>query len=248
MTAFACQRNNEETKMFIDESENTAEQSSNGSKADEQKPSKIETPSVNTPIPVPTNTPTPVPTNTPTPAPTNTPVPPPTNTPTPAPTNTPVPAPTNTPVPAPTNTPTPIPTNTPTPAPTSTPTPAPTNTPVPTPTSTPTPAPTSTPTPIPVIILIEAPELLTVNQNEVFDISGKVFASSNISNDVFIGSVDWGEGKGWVNVSVVQDSGEVVASHTYESAGSFIIKIRIKTESGGILERGIHVNSNAPSY
>ena len=222
MTAFACQRNNEETKMFIDESENTAEQSSNGSKADEQKPSKIETPSVYTPIPVPTNTPTPVPTNTPTPAPTNTPVPAPTNT--------------------------PIPTNTPTPAPTSTPTPAPTNTPVPTPTSTPTPAPTSTPTPIPVIILIEAPELLIVNQNEVFDISGKIFASSNISNDVFIGSVDWGEGKGWVNVSVVQDSGEVVASHTYESAGSFIIKIRIKTESGGILERGIHVNSNAPSY
>ena len=207
ITAFACQRN-EESKMFIDESENTAEQSSNGSKADEQKSSKIEAPTSNTPIPAPTNTPTPAPTNTPTPA----------------------------------------PTNTPTPAPTSTPTPAPTNTPVPTPTSTPTPVPTSTPTPIPVIILIEAPELLTVIQNEVFDISGKVFASSNISNDVFIGSVDWGEDKGWVNVSVVQVSGEVVASHTYESAGSFIIKIRIKTESGGVLERGIHVNCNAPSY
>ena len=207
ITAFACQRN-EESKMFIDESENTAEQSNNGSKADEQKSSKIEAPTSNTPIPAPTNTPTPAPTNTPTPA----------------------------------------PTSTPTPAPTSTPTPAPTNTPVPTPTSTPTPVPTSTPTPIPVIILIEAPELLTVIQNEVFDISGKIFASSNISNDVFIGSVDWGEDKGWVNVSVVQGSGEVVASHTYESAGSFIIKIRIKTESGGVLERGIHVNCNAPSY
>ena len=223
ITAFACQRN-EESKMFIDESENTAEQSNNGSKADEQKSSKIEAPTSNTPIPAPTNTPTP------------------------APTNTPAPTPTNTPIPAPTNTPTPAPTNTPTPAPTSTPTPAPTNTPVPTPTSTPTPVPTSTPTPIPVIILIEAPELLTVIQNEVFDISGKIFASSNISNDVFIGSVDWGEDKGWVNVSVVQGSGEVVASHTYESAGSFIIKIRIKTESGGVLERGIHVNCNAPSY
>ena len=90
--------------------------------------------------------------------------------------------------------------------------------------------------------------MLTVIQNEVFDISGKIFASSNIINDVFIGSVDWGEDKGWVNVSVVQDSGEMIASHTYESAGNFIIKIRIKTESGGVLERGIHVNCNAPSY
>ena len=207
ITAFACQRN-EESKMFIDESENTVEQSRNVSNADNQKSSKIEAPPSNTPVPVPTNTPTP----------------------------------------APTNTPVPVPTNTPTPPPTSTPTPAPTSTPIPIPTSTPTPTPTSTPTPIPVIIAIEVPELLTVNQNEVFDISGKVFASSNISNDVFVGSVDWGEGKGWVNVSVVQDTGEVIASHTYESAGSFIIKIRIKTESGGILERGIHVNSNAPSY
>ena len=203
-----------------------------------------------TPLPIPTTLPSPTSTLTPTLTPTPTSEPTFTSTPTITKiikvknTSTPEPVSTTTP------TPTPIPTPIPTPTPTPIPTPIPTSTPVPTPTSTPmppTPTATSTPTPIPPKITVQAPELFTIVQGEVLDFNSKVIASSNILDDIFSASIDWGDDSLEENVAVLQSTGDVIGSHVYNSTGSFTINIKIRSESGANIVRGIFVYVNPPS-
>ena len=205
---------------------------------------------VDTATPLPTFTPAP----TPLPIPTT--LPSPTSTLTPTLTPTPTSEPTFTSTPTITkiikvkNTSTPEPVSTTTPTPTPIPTPIPTSTPVPTPTSTPmppTPNATSTPTPIPPKITVQAPELFTIVQGEVLDFNSKVIASSNILDDIFSASIDWGDDSLEENVAVLQSTGDVIGSHVYNSTGSFTINIKIRSESGANIVRGIFVYVNPPS-
>ena len=199
-----------------------------------------------TPKPIPSYTatvmPSPTSTKTPTVKPTSTPVFTPTSTPTV--TNTPILE--NTSTPEALSTPTPTYTPTPLPVPTATSTVTPTPKPVPTATSTvsPTPTPTDTPTPIPPKISIIAPELFTLNQNQLLDFNSNIIVSSNISEDIFAASINWGDGTSEEKVAVVQATGEVIGTHTYSNTGSFTIEITINSDSGGTLTRGIFVYVN----
>ena len=217
---------------------------------------------IDTPIPesIPTYTPTSIPIPTPTYTATVIPSPTSTNTPTVKPTSKPqqtstsTPTATNTPILGNTSTPEPLSTSTPIPKDTPTPLPIPTATstvtplPIPTATSTvnPTPKPTFTPTPIPPLISIIAPELFTLIQNQLLDFGSNIIVSSNISEDTFSASINWGDGSSEEKVAVVQTTGEVVGTHTYSDTGSYTIEITINSESGATLSRGIFVYVNPP--
>lgn len=45
-------------------------------------------------------------------------------------------------------------------------------------------------------------------------------------------NVDWGDGSGFVGVTVIQSTGEIVASHVYVAVGSFLVEIKVSSEEG----------------
>ena len=51
-------------------------------------------------------------------------------------------------------------------------------------------------------------------------------------------SVKWGDnGDKWIGVPILVDTGEIInLSHAYQSAGTFSIDLRIKSDSGDVVE------------
>lgn len=140
----------------------------------------------------------------------------------------PTPLPTPTPVPPPATalppTPTPLPTATPEPTATALPTATPTITPTPTRT------PTVTPTPTPRISVATGttPKGLV---NGATSLNGvRVVFDEPVG--VISANVKWGDGGGFVGVTVIQDTGEIIASHVYLAVGSYLVEIRVSTDEG----------------
>ena len=42
----------------------------------------------------------------------------------------------------------------------------------------------------------------------------------------------WGDGGGFVGVTVIQSTGEILASHVYAARGSFLVEIKVSSEEG----------------
>ena len=155
-----------------------------------------------------------------------TPIPPPSATPEPTATAVPTAA---QPTPSPTvlPTPTPLPTATPEPTATAAPTAIP---PTPAPTSTHTPTPTVTPTPVP-RLSIAAGTTPKGFANGTTSLNGaRVVFDQPVG--VLTVNVDWGDGSGFVGVTVIQSTGEIVASHVYVAVGSFLVEIKVSSEEG----------------
>ena len=49
---------------------------------------------------------------------------------------------------------------------------------------------------------------------------------------VFAANVKWGDGGGFVGVTVIQETGEIIASHVYLAVGSYLVEIRVSTDEG----------------
>ncbi|MDP6821723.1 MAG: choice-of-anchor Q domain-containing protein [Dehalococcoidia bacterium] len=135
--------------------------------------------------------------------------------------------------PSPSATVVPVSMGTPTPAPIATPTPAATVTPLPVPTPPPTPVPTAAPTPTPV------PNVLTLNEGStIFANIGQVVrldglrVESTDKDDRLGAVVDWGDGSDPQNVLLIQQTGEIFASHVYSVTGAIVVQIVVRGSSG----------------
>jgi hypothetical protein len=52
------------------------------------------------------------------------------------------------------------------------------------------------------------------------------------SGRIMFAEVDWGDGSGYIPVTLIHDTGEIIASHTYASAGSYTIILRVRIDLG----------------
>jgi PKD repeat protein len=59
-----------------------------------------------------------------------------------------------------------------------------------------------------------------------------VSVSSSDSNSVLSVQLDWGDWTGWHSGFVDQTTGEVEASHTFLSGGSYTVKLRVEDARG----------------
>jgi len=205
-------------------------------------PIELSTPTVitvPTPTAIPTAVPTPAATTEPTPEvlPTSTPEPTATTEPTPEalPTSTPeptataAPPPTLTPVPVLTPTPVPTATFTPTvviPTPTLTVTPTPTLTVTPTPTLTPPPAPTPTPR---ISVSPGSTPFGLVNGSTTLDDARVIFDGPV---GVISAKVKWAPGLAFFTVTVIQETGEIIAGAVYTEVGLYVVEIVATTDEG----------------
>ena len=187
-------------------------------------PIELSTPTV---ITVPT--PTAIPTAVPTPAATTEPTPEALPTSTPEPTATAAPPPTLTPVPVLTPTPVPTATFTPTvviPTPTLTVTPTPTLTVTPTPTLTPPPAPTPTPR---ISVSPGSTPFGLVNGSTTLD-GARVIFDGPVG--VISAKVKWAPGLAFFTVTVIQETGEIIAGAVYTEVGLYVVEIVATTDEG----------------
>ena len=104
-----------------------------------------------------------------------------------------------------------------------------------------TPIPTSTPTPQPIKIQFVEGTLsrTAVNVGENFEL--KNFRVVNLAELNNLGgvsaSVSWGDSGEWIGVLILVDTGEIInLNHAYQSAGTFQIYLRIKSDSGDVVE------------
>ena len=196
----------------------------------------------------PTVTPVPTATELPTPTVVAVPAPTPVTTAGPTATATPVVLPTSTPEPTATNAPpptlTPVPTPTPTPTITPTPTPRPTITPTPTPTITPTPTPTPTITPTP------TPRISVTAGSTPF---GTVGGSTTLNGarvifDEPVGvisvKVKWSPDTAFFNVTVIQETGEIIGGTVYTNIGLYLVEIVATTDEGDFASTTINALVN----
>ena len=63
-----------------------------------------------------------------------------------------------------------------------------------------------------------------------------VRASTSESNELLVVEVDWMDGSGFVPVLVIQDTGEVIASHVYRLRGVYNAIVRATNEFGDVGE------------
>ena len=172
-------------------------------------------------VPAPTAIPTAVPTPAATPAATTEPTPEALPTSTPEPTATAAPPPTLTPVPVPTPTPVPTATFTPTVV---IPTPTPTVTPTPTLT------PTITPTPTPRISVSPGSTPFgLVNGSTTLD-GARVIFDGPVG--VISAKVKWAPGLAFFTVTVIQETGEIIAGAVYTEVGLYVVEIVATTDEG----------------
>ena len=189
-------------------------------------PTPIELP---TPTVITVPTPTAIPTAVPTPAATTEPTPEALPTSTPEPTATAAPPPTLTPVPVLTPTPVPTATFTPTvviPTPTLTVTPTPTLTVTPTPTLTPPPAPTPTPR---ISVSPGSTPFGLVNGSTTLDDARVIFDGPV---GVISAKVKWAPGLAFFTVTVIQETGEIIAGAVYTEVGLYVVEIVATTDEG----------------
>ncbi len=82
-----------------------------------------------------------------------------------------------------------------------------------------------------------------VNKNEYFRIAN--FRVSNVEELNSLGgvsaSVKWGDGSDWIGVPIMVDTGEILAGHTYTSAGIFNAEMRIRSDTGDVVNTSFSV-------
>ena len=87
-----------------------------------------------------------------------------------------------------------------------------------------------------------------VNSNEYFRIEN--FRVSNVEELNSLGgvsaSVKWGDGSDWIGVPIMVDTGEIVAGHTYTSAGIFDAEMRIRSDTGDVVNTSFSVLVDDP--
>ena len=59
-----------------------------------------------------------------------------------------------------------------------------------------------------------------------------VRASSTGAGELLVAEVDWDEGSGFESALLIQATGEVIASHVYQSAGVHSVVIRVSNDYG----------------
>ena len=123
------------------------------------------------------------------------------------------------------------PTPPPTPSPTPTPTPIPTPTATPVPAATPVPLPTPIPTPLPAIITVDAGFNQAIELGETVFLTGASGKSSH-SGELLGVAVDWADGAGFANAVLIQSTGEIIASHRYAAAGTYLVTVKVLNGEG----------------
>ena len=87
-----------------------------------------------------------------------------------------------------------------------------------------------------------------VNSNEYFRIEN--FRVSNVEELNSLGgvsaSVKWGDGSDWIGVPIMVDTGEIVAGHTYTSAGIFDAEMTIRSDTGDVVNTSFSVLVEGP--
>ena len=112
---------------------------------------------------------------------------------------------------------------------------------VPVPTTTPAPTPTPTPTPLPVKIqFVEGILPNTADVDEFIELEN--FHVVNVGELNILGgvsaSIKWGDDDDdWTGIPIMADTGVIInAGHTYQSPGTFRIDLRVKSDSGDLVE------------
>lgn len=109
--------------------------------------------------------------------------------------------------------------------------PPPTPTPTPGPTPTPTPTPAPTPTPVPSVITVDAGNPRQVVLGNPISLAGAHGRSSR-QGELLTAQVDWGDGSGFEGAVIIQASGEIVASHTYQETGFYTVRVKVTNAAG----------------
>lgn len=124
--------------------------------------------------------------------------------------------------------------------------PSPTFTPIPHPTPTPTTAEVLTPTPAPTSTPLEPtpdpPAALAILSDLSFELAATVgvetalpnvrVVSSDLGDSLFEATVDWGDGGEPFPVTVIQVTGQILASHTYAAIGTYELIVEVSSELG----------------
>ena len=108
---------------------------------------------------------------------------------------------------------------------------APTATSIVVPVPVPTPLPTAAPTPVPTRLKITAGSTTFAKTGEIVRLDGLRVESSN-RDDRMGALVDWGDGTDFQNVLLIQETGEIFASHVYSVTGGIDVRIVVRASSG----------------
>ena len=68
-----------------------------------------------------------------------------------------------------------------------------------------------------------------------------VFVISSIPQEPITGRIDWGDGGGFAIHIVIVETGQYVGSHTYNTAGTYTLRLRANSDSGSTGESTITV-------
>jgi hypothetical protein len=85
--------------------------------------------------------------------------------------------------------------------------------------------------PAPTVVIENiSPQIATVG--EVVELKD-AYSSVPVSGRAMVAAVNWGDGSGYISAVIVQDTGEIIASHQYSSSGFFTITVRVRIDLGG---------------
>ena len=100
---------------------------------------------------------------------------------------------------------------------------------------TPTPVSQSTPSPEPVEIQIVEGVVPVAQSGEYFELKNFRIANITKLGDDLFAFVKWGDSTEWTDITIVKESGIIVAGHIYRSGGTFFGELKIENGKGDIV-------------